>query len=85
VPVRYPNPAAVAQAGLDGLTQLARLAKVRFQTRTLLRILGWAQNAPAPGDDAALHQRLFGILNDDRITKEKQIQASERELVDRLV
>ena len=85
VPVRYPNPAAVAQAGLDGLTQLARLAKVRFQTRTLLRILGWAQNAPAPGDDAALHQRLFAILNDDRITKEKQIQASERELVDRLV
>lgn len=61
VPVRYPNPAAVAQAGLDGLTQLARLAKVRFQTRTLLRILGWAQNAPAPGDDAALHQRLFAI------------------------
>ena len=85
VPVRYPNPAAIAQAGLDGLTGLARLAKVRFQTRTLLRILGWAQNAPAPGDDAALHQRLFGILNDDRITKEKQIQASERELVDRLV
>ncbi len=85
VPVRYPNPAAVAQAGLDGLTELARLAKVRFQTRTLLRILGWAQNASAPGDDAALHQRLFAILNDDRITKEKQIQASERELVDRLV
>ena len=85
VPVRYPNPAAVAQAGLDGLTELARLAKVRFQTRTLLRILGWAQNASAPGDDAALHQRLFAILNDDRITKEKQIQASERELVNRLV
>jgi transposase len=85
VPIRYPNPAAVAQAGLDGLIQLARLAKVRFQTPTLLRILGWAQDAPAPGDDAVLHQRLFGILNDDRINKEKLIQSSERELVDLLV
>src|SRR5205085_1117549 len=80
-----PNPEAVAQAGLAGLTQLARLAKVRFQTPTLLRILGWARDAPAPGDDAALHQRLFGILNDDRINKQKQIQSSERELVDHLV
>jgi transposase len=43
VPIRYPNPEAVARAGLAGLTQLARLAKVRFQTPTLARILGWAQ------------------------------------------
>ena len=85
VPTRYSTPDAVAQAGLEGLTQLARLARVQVQTPTLLRILGWAQNAPAPGHDAALHQRLFRALNEDRITKEKQIRAVERDLVGHLV
>jgi transposase len=85
VPTRYPSPHAVAQAGLEGLTQLARLARVQVQTPTLLRILGWAQNAPAPGPDAALHQRCFLALHQDRITKEKQIHAAERELVSHLV
>jgi transposase len=85
VPTRYSTPHAVAQAGLEGLTQLARLARVQVQTPTLLRILGWAQNAPAPGPDAALHQRCFAALNEDRLTKEKQIRAVERELVSQLV
>jgi transposase len=85
IPRRYPTPEAVAQAGLAGLTQLARLARVQVQTRTLLRIVGWAQNAPTPDRDAVLHQRLFGDLNDDRITKVKQVQSIERELVDHLV
>ena len=85
VPRRYPTPQAIARAGLEGLTRLARLARVRVQQRTLLRILGWAQNAPTPDGDAALHQRLLGTLNDDRVTKVKQIQSIERELVDLLV
>jgi transposase len=85
IPRRYPTPAAVAQAGLEGLTQLARLARVKVQSRTLLRIVGWAQNAPTPDRDAVLHQRLLDNLDDDRITKVKQIQSIERELVDHLV
>ena len=85
VPIRYQTPHAVAQAGLEGLTQLARRARVQVQTPTLLRILGWAQNAPAPGPDAAWHQRLFRALNDDRIIKAKQIRAVERDLVSHLV
>jgi transposase len=85
VPTRYSTPQAVACAGLEGLTQLARLARVQVQTPTLLRILGWAQNAPAPGPDAALHRRCFAALNEDRITKEKQIRAVECELVGQVV
>jgi transposase len=82
---RYPTPAAVAHAGLDGLTQLARLARIRVHSRTLVRIAAWAQDAPAADRDAALHQRLLGFLDDDRIAKEKQVQSIERELVDHLV
>ena len=85
VPKRYATPAAVAEAGLEGLTQRARLARVQVHSRTLLKIVGWAQNAPAPDRDAALHQRLLGTLDDDRISKSKNIQSIERELVDHLV
>jgi transposase len=85
VPRRYATPAAVAQAGLEGLIRLARLARVQVHSRTLLKIVGWAQNAPAPDRDAALHQRLLGTLDDDRIMKSKNIQSIERELVDHLV
>jgi len=85
VPNRYPTPQAVAQAGLEGLTQLARLARVRVQAPTLTRILGWAHNAPAPGSDADWHRQFFADLNADRIAKEKQIQAVERQLVGPLV
>jgi len=85
VPKRYATPAAVAQAGLEGLTQLARLARVQVHSRTLLKIVGWARNAPTPDRDAALHQRLLGILEDDRISKSQNIQSVERELVDHLV
>jgi hypothetical protein len=70
---------------LDGLTRLAQLARVRVQQRTLVRILGWARNAPAPDRDATLHQALLGFLDEDRINKEKLIQSSERELVTQLV
>ena len=82
---RYSTPAAVAQAGLEGLTQLARLARVQVHSRTLVRIVAWAQDAPTPDRDAVLHQRLLGSLDDDRIIKVKHIQLVERELVDHLV
>jgi transposase len=85
IPTRYATPAAVVQAGQEGLTQLAQLAQVRVQQRTWLRILGWAPNAPDPDPDADLHQQWFVALNSDRITKAKQIRTVERALVSLLV
>jgi transposase len=85
IPRHYATPDAVAAAGLPGLTELARRARIRVPKATLIRILGRAQNAPAPDRDAALHQPLLCALDNDRITKEKQVQAIERELVGHLV
>jgi transposase len=85
LPRHYSSPQAIVEAGLPGLTELARRQGVRVQTRTLLRILGWAQNAPRPDPDAALRQRLVADLNDDRLAKGKQIQAVECALVNHLV
>jgi Transposase IS116/IS110/IS902 family len=47
--------------------------------------MGWAQNAPTPDHDAALHRRLVQALNDDRAAKEQQVQAAEGEMVGLLV
>src|SRR5262249_46557747 len=80
VPRRFATPQAIAEAGLAGLTQLAQLGRVQVHRRTLLRILGWAQNAPVPDGSAPLYRELVCSLNDDRITKENQIVSSEREL-----
>jgi transposase len=82
---RFATPQAIVQAGLPGLTQLARLGRVQVHRRTLARILGWAQNAPAPDGRAPLFQHLVCALNDDRIAKEKQIRSIEQELVSHLV
>jgi len=85
IPTRYATPAAVAAAGLEGLVQSARLARARVQQRTLVRILGWAQGAPDPDPDAALHREWLIALSGDRTTKLKQIAAVERQLVGLLV
>jgi transposase len=81
----FATPQAIVEAGLSGLAELARREHVQVQRGTLTRILGWAQNAPAPDGNAPLYQRLVSALDDDRLTKEIQIQASEKELVNLLV
>jgi transposase len=85
VPSHHSTPKAVVAAGLTGLTTLAGHAGVRVHAATLIRILGWAQNAPKPDHDAALHQHLVQTLNDDRAAKEQQIQAAESAMVGLLV
>jgi transposase len=85
LPCHYSTPEAVAAAGLPGLTELARRAGVRVHAATLTRILGWAQNAPTPDHDAALHRHLVQALNDDRAAKEQQVHAAEGDIVGLLV
>jgi transposase len=81
----FTTPQAIVKAGLPGLTRLARKEHVQVHRRTLIRILGWAQDAPVPDASAPWYQELVRSLDDDRITKEKQIESTERELASRLV
>jgi hypothetical protein len=85
LPRHFSTPLAIVEAGLPGLSQLARQAGVQVHRRTLVRILGWAQNAPAPAENAPLFRRLVCDLDDDRAAKEKQIELIEQELVGHLV
>lgn len=73
------------QAGLPGLSEVLRQQRVRFQERTLKRVLAWALQA-APGDQAGtMHRRLALSLEDDRLRKTQEIQGLEREIASRLV
>lgn len=81
LPRWYPTPRAVVAAGVSGLTERARREGVRVHAATFNRILGWAQNAPAPALDAELHRQLMLALGDDHAAKEQQVRAAEAEIV----
>jgi transposase len=74
---RVASPAAVQQLRLAGLEKLLREAGLRFQQRTLDKILGWAEQAGAPTDDAAVRHRILCDLDDDRIAKRTLISRVE--------
>jgi len=77
------------QAVLDlGLAKLARKLKedgVRIQERTIERVIAWARQAAPPAPDAAMHQRIWTALDDDRLAKRREIQGLERDLASTLV
>ncbi|HEV3416791.1 MAG TPA: transposase [Pirellulales bacterium] len=74
------TPSEVLAHGAAGLTTLLAAADIRFQERSLQKVVAWAQQAAAPVPDAALHQRILRDLDDDRREKERQIQALELEI-----
>jgi len=80
----YPMAAQLHAAGLTTLCQCLRQANIRFQQRTVEAVLDWAAQA-APGDVAAgQHLRIALALYDDRLRKNQEIQALEREIAGRL-
>jgi transposase len=80
----FPSTEQLRAAGVTTLCHSLRQAGIRFQRRTVQRILDWAQQA-APGDVAAAHHRCIALaLYDDRQRKNTEIQALERDIAGRL-
>ncbi len=80
----FPTAEQLRSAGLTILCPSLRQADIRFQRRTVQRVLDWAQRA-APGDIAAeLHRRIAQQLYGDRKHKTVEIMALERDLAGRL-
>jgi transposase len=81
----FPTAAHLRAAGVTTLCHSLRQAGLRFQQRTVEKILDWAHQA-APGDVAASQHLRFALaLYDDRHQKTQEIQALEREIAGRLV
>lgn len=77
---RFASPEAVRQLGDAGITNLLREAGIRFQGRTIDKIVGWAEQAIAPDADALVRQRIVCDLDDDRIAKRRLISRVELDL-----
>lgn len=85
VAVAFPSADAIRRAGVAGIETCLTQAKVRFQTRTIERIVAWAAVAGEPSELAEMHTRQWRQLNDVRRLFDEQIAAAEREMAGFLV
>jgi len=79
------TPQAVLNMGLARLARKLQQDGLRVQERTLERVIAWARQASPPAPDAALHQRVWTALDDDRLSKRREIEGLERDLASALV
>lgn len=70
----------IEKAGTDGMAKHLRGEKIRFQARTLERIVAWSRTAAAPSELADLHTRQWQDLNSLRESFFAQIHCVEREM-----
>jgi transposase len=82
---RGQSAAAIGAAGVQGVTRWLAEAKLRFQARTVDKIVTWSGNAAAPDPLAAYLAPLWQTLDDDRQGKTAQITRLERQLAEILV
>jgi transposase len=76
---------AVSEAGAAKMISLLRKRKIGFQQRTVQRVLEWAAQAAAPDAAAGRHRLIAAELDADRVRKDLEIQAVEREIAAGLV
>jgi len=81
---RFGSADAIRGAGVATMSAQLRKARIRFQERTVQRVMEWAQDAPPCDVAAAAQRRVAEALNSDREQKEVQIQALEREIAAKL-
>lgn len=85
VAMQFTSAAGVRQAGVEGIASHLSQTKVRFQLRTIERIVAWAGTAAEPAELAAMYTRQWQQLDEVRRLLEEQIAAAERELAGFLV
>ena len=85
IALKFCSAEAIRRAGVDGITSYLIKTKVRFQTRTIERIVAWAAAAAEPSELAAIHTRQWQQLNEVRRLFDEQVAAAEREMAGFLV
>jgi transposase len=80
IALNFASADAIRKAGVEGIARHLSETKVRFQTRTIERIVAWAGAAADPSELAAMHTRQWRQLNEVRLLLSQQVLASEREM-----
>jgi transposase len=76
---------AIRAAGLAGLAALLDAEAVRYQRRSLAKILDWAERAPEGSGCTEIHKRIFTHLDDERRSRRRWIRSLESDLAALLV
>ncbi len=71
---------AIRARGLEGLVSLLEGQKVRFQHRSLEKILAWADQAHEASEHEGVHQRILVSLDDERRSRLQSIRLLEGDL-----
>lgn len=79
VALEFTSADAIRSAGVTGLARFLNETKVRFQTRTIERLVAWASTAAEPSELAPLHTRQWRQLDDVRRLFDAQIADAEPE------
>jgi transposase len=82
---QFASPAPLHRLGSRGIAQFLRNSGVRFQQRTIDKIVGWAEKAATGSVDAIVRQRILSDLDEDRLAKRALISRVELDLVAWLV
>ena len=85
VALKFASADAIRRAGVKGIASHLNKTKVRFQTRTIERIVAWADTAAEPSELATMHTRQWQQLNEVRRLFDEQIVATEQEMAGFLV
>jgi transposase len=85
VALKFSTADAIRLAGVDRIAEHLSATKVRFQRRTIERIVAWAAAAAGPSELATMHTRQWQQLNEVRELLGEQIVAAEREMAGFLV
>ncbi|MEZ6121358.1 MAG: transposase [Pirellulaceae bacterium] len=85
VALQFTSADAIREAGIHGIAAHLRESKIRFQARTIERIVAWANNAAESSELSALHTSQWQQLNEVRKMFDQQIESAEREMAHFLV
>jgi hypothetical protein len=85
IALEFSSATAIRHAGVAGITSHLTKTNVRFQTRTIERIVAWAGTAAEPSELEEMHTRQWQQLNEVRRLFDEQIEAAEREMAAFLV
>jgi transposase len=85
VALKFSSANTIRKAGVDGIAAHLRKTKVRFQTRTIERIVAWSSTAAESTELATMHTQQWLQLNEVRQLLSQQIAQVEREMAGFLV
>ncbi len=75
----------ILNLGLNGLAQILDAEGIRYQRRSLTKILAWAEQAHDASECSNVHNRILTDLDDERRGRLRSIQSLERDIAASLV